>query len=480
MRIIIVGGVAGGMSTATRLRRLDENATITVLERGGHVSFADCGLPYYIGDVITDRSALVLQTPESLAARFDLDVRVRTEVVAINRAGHTVRIRDAAAIESELGYDKLVLAPGAAPIRSAIAGIERAMSLRDMDDIDRIVAAATAAESAVIIGGGFIGIEMAENLVHRGLRVGLVEAQPQVMAPLDAEMVAPVHRALREAGVRLLLADQVVGIGPDSVTTASGSESPADLVTAAFGVRPETALATSAGLAIGTSGGIAVDEHQRTNDPDIYAVGDATHKLDAITAGAALVPLGNTANLAGRRTADHICGLATAARPVLGTAIVGVFGLQVAATGINEKQLNELGRPMSLKLLVDADTRRDPRRPRRRPRGCRQTHRCAGNGNHRWHQRFGAGRSGVGLCTAVRLGEGPGEHARVRSGQPAHRARIRSRFHSRDRSTSSWISCELGSVKFSPSTVALSPISTAATPPGPKPQAKDRNSFSSR
>lgn len=376
MRVIIIGGVAGGMSAATRLRRLDETAEIIVLERSGHVSFANCGLPYHVGGVIEQRSALLLQTPRSLAARFRIDVRLRTTAVGIDREHRVVVARAEDGTEERLPYDKVILSPGARPLRPPIPGIDRALSLRDIDDLDAIVAATRQARTAVVIGGGFIGIEMAENLVHRGLQVALVEALPQVMAPLDPEMVAPVHDTLRTHGVDLHLADQVAGIGPDTVTTASGVTLPADLAIAALGVRPDTTLAVGAGLAVGPRGGIAVDDRHRTNDPDIYAIGDAAEKVGALDGGPTLVPLANTANLAGRRVADDIAGLPVRNRPVLGTAIVGVFGLQVAATGANEKRLRELGRPyraihthpashagyypgarpMALKLLVDPGT----------------------------------------------------------------------------------------------------------------------------
>lgn len=376
MRVIIIGGVAGGMSAATRLRRLDETAEIIVLERSGHVSFANCGLPYHVGGVIEQRSALLLQTPRSLAARFRIDVRLRTTAVGIDREHRVVVARTEDGTEERLPYDKVILSPGARPLRPPIPGIDRALSLRDIDDLDAIVAATQEARTAVVIGGGFIGIEMAENLVHRGLQVALVEALPQVMAPLDPEMVAPVHDILRTHGVDLHLADQVAEIGSDTVTTASGATLPADLVIAALGVRPDTTLAAGAGLAVGPRGGIAVDERHRTNDPDIYAIGDAAEKVGALDGGPMLVPLANTANLAGRRVADDIAGLPVRNRPVLGTAIVGVFGLQVASTGTNEKRLRELGRPyraihthpashagyypgarpMALKLLVDPAT----------------------------------------------------------------------------------------------------------------------------
>lgn len=379
MRIVIIGGVAGGMSAATRLRRLDEHAEIVVLEQSGYVSFANCGLPYHVGAVIEERSSLLLQTPDSLGARFRLDVRVNTEATAIDREATVVRTRDVLTGETvDLPYDKVILSPGARPVRPPIPGIERALSLRTIEDTDRIVAAAADARTAVVIGGGFIGIEMAENLVARGMRVALVEALPQVMAPLDPEMVQPVHAALRAHGVDLRLGVAVTAIGTDDVTVSDGSELPADLVIAAIGVRPHDGLAVDAGLEVHPRGGIVVDEVNRTSDKNIYAVGDAVIKRDALDGSDVAVPLANTANLQGRRVADHIVLGKGEGRRVRGTAIVGVFGLQVAATGWNEKRLRAAGRdyralhthpadhagyypgaaPLSLKLLVDPDTDR--------------------------------------------------------------------------------------------------------------------------
>lgn len=377
MNIVIIGGVAGGMSAATRLRRLDESATITVVERSGHVSFANCGLPYHVGGVIPERSALLLQTPEALRARFELDVRVQTEAVRIDRDRRVVVVRSLmGGSESELPYDALVLAPGARPVRPAIPGIERALALRSVEDTDAMVAAVGGARTAVVVGGGFIGVETAENLLHRGLAVTLVEATPQVMAPLDPEMGAPVHAALREAGIDLRLSASVTAIGERDVELSTGERVPADLVVAAIGVRPDTGLAQAAGLEIGARGGIVVDDHLRTSDPAIYAVGDAVEKADALDGSPVLVPLANTANLQGRRVADLIAGRDVRDRPVLGTAIVGVLGLQVATVGWNEKRLVAAGRahrvihthPLShagyypgaqglaLKLLVDPGT----------------------------------------------------------------------------------------------------------------------------
>ncbi len=377
MDYIIVGGVAGGMSAATRLRRLDEDAHITVIERSGHVSFANCGLPYHVGGVIEERSSLLLQTPRSLGRRFGLDVRVRHEALAIDRDRQLLTVRDLeTGTESHLHYDALVLSPGARPVRPPIPGIERALSLRDIEDTDALVAASAPARTAVVIGGGFIGVEMAENLVHRGLDVALVEATPQVMAPLDPEMVEPVHEQLRAAGGDLHLDSAVTAIGPEDVTLSTGERLPADLVVAAIGVRPETSLATAAGLRLGPRGGIAIDHRFRTSDHRIYAVGDAVEKRDGLDGSDTLVPLANTANRQGRMVADVIMGRRVSDRPVVGTAIVGVFGLQVAATGWNEKRLQAAGRPyraihthpfshasyypgadaMTLKLLVDPRT----------------------------------------------------------------------------------------------------------------------------
>ena len=376
-RIVIIGGVAGGMSAATRLRRLDEQAEIIVVERSGHVSFANCGLPYHVGGVIAQRDSLLLQTPASLGARFGLDVRVRQEAVAIDAAGRSVQVRNLATGEVyDLEYDALILSPGATPVRPPLPGIERALTLRNVEDTDAIIAACADATTAVVVGGGFIGIELAENLVHRGLQVTLVEATPQVMAPIDPELAAVVHDRLRDNGVDLRLGQSVAAIGADDVTLADGTRVAADVVVAAIGVRPDTSLAVGAGLAVGERGGIRVDDQFRTSDPDIYAIGDAVEKVDAIDDSASLVPLAQTANLQGRRVADIIMGRPAYGRPVLGTAIVGVFGLQVASTGWNEKRLRQAGRPyraihthpgnhagyypgscqLSLKLLVDPET----------------------------------------------------------------------------------------------------------------------------
>jgi len=280
------------MSAATRLRRLDESAEITVIERSGNVSFANCGLPYHVGGVIEDRADLLLQTPQSLAARFGIDVRVRHEAIGIDPAARSLTVRELDTGRTvELFYDALLLSPGARPVRPPIPGIERALGLRNVEDTDAIVAAAGEASTAVVIGGGFIGVELAENLVRRGLAVTLVEGADQVLAPLDPEMAELVHERLRAHGVRLLLGRTVASIGPSQVVLDDGSTAPADLVVAAVGVRPDSQLAAQAGCELGPQGGILVDDRFATSVPGIWAVGDAVQKTDAIDGSGAMVAL---------------------------------------------------------------------------------------------------------------------------------------------------------------------------------------------
>lgn len=346
-RIVIIGGVAGGMSAATRARRLDPEAEIIVLERSSYVSYANCGLPYFVGGVIAKRADLLLQTPESLHARFRLDVRVRSEVVAINRAERIITVRDLNAGETyELTYDFLVLSPGAQAIVPPLPGIERALTLRTVEDVTRIAAAVEAGpQHAVVIGGGFIGVETAENLVHKGIRTTLVEALDQVLAPLDPEMALPVANELRRHGVDLRLGSGLASIDEVGVLLADGSRVDCDLVILAIGVRPDTALAKTADIVVGPRGGIMVDAFNRTSDPNIYAIGDAAEKIDALDGESILVPLANIANRQGRVVADHIMGRPVREVPTIATAIVKVFDLAVATTGWNEKRLRAAGRP---------------------------------------------------------------------------------------------------------------------------------------
>lgn len=346
MRVVIVGGVAGGMSAATRMRRLDADAEIIVLEKSGHVSYANCGLPYFVGGVIEEEDALLLQTPASLHARFKLDVRVATEVTSIDPAAKTVTVKDwQKSEEYVLSYDKLILSPGASPVVPPIPGIERALTLRTVEDVEKIANRVNAKpKSAVVIGGGFIGVEIAENLVHKGVPTTVVEAAPQVLAPLDPEMATLVATEMRKHGVALHLGVSAKDVTPTTVVLSDGTSLDAELVIMAIGVRPDTNLAKAAGLTIGTRGGIEVDDFNRTSNHDIYAVGDAAEKTDAIDGSATLVPLANLANRHGRVVADHIAGRATRPIKTIGTAIVKVFDLMIAATGWNEKRLNAAGR----------------------------------------------------------------------------------------------------------------------------------------
>lgn len=346
MRVVIIGGVAGGMSAATRLRRLDANAEIIVIEKSGYVSYANCGLPYYVGGVIEEESALLLQTPASLHARFRLDVRVNTEVLAINTNKKTIAIKNLDSHEThEIDYDKLILSPGASPVVPSIPGVERGMTLRTVEDVERISDRVSAQpKSAVVIGGGFIGVEIAENLVHRGISTSLVEATDQVLMPLDPEIATLVATEMLAQGVNLHLGSSVVKIGPDSVDLLNGQNIPAELVILAIGVRPEIGLAKAAGLTIGSRNGIQVDEFNRTSNQDIYAVGDAAEKTDALDGSATLVPLANLANRHGRVVADHIAGRTVRPVKTIGTAIVKVFDLMIATTGWNEKRLEAAGR----------------------------------------------------------------------------------------------------------------------------------------
>jgi NADPH-dependent 2,4-dienoyl-CoA reductase/sulfur reductase-like enzyme/rhodanese-related sulfurtransferase len=346
-KIIVIGGVAGGMSAATRLRRLDAEAEIVVLEKSGYVSYANCGLPYYVGGVIEEENDLLLQTPASLHARFRLDVRVLTEALIIDPVKKEVSVQDLqSGNRYTLAYDKLVLSPGASPIVPPMPGVERALTLRTVEDVERIVAQVLAKpQSAVVIGGGFIGVEIAENLIHKGIKTAVIEASDQVLAPLDPEMATLVAKEMRLQKVDLRLGVSVSAINPKSVTLSDGVEIPAELVILAIGVKPDSSLAKNAGLLIGSRNGIKVDEFNRTSNPDIYAIGDVAEKTDALDGEATLVPLANLANRHGRVVADHINGRIVRPVKTIGTAIVKVFDLMIATTGWNEKRLKVSGRP---------------------------------------------------------------------------------------------------------------------------------------
>jgi NADPH-dependent 2,4-dienoyl-CoA reductase/sulfur reductase-like enzyme/rhodanese-related sulfurtransferase len=370
MKVIIVGGVAGGASCAARLRRLDEKAEILMVERGPYVSYANCGLPYHVGGVIEKESSLLVSTEQTFRTQFAIDCRTRCEAVGISPTKKTVELKNHVTGEvATEKYDKLVLSPGAAPIRPPLPGIDLpgifsvrtvpdAREIREWiergsrDDTEEHTASGfrtvDRAKRAVVVGGGFIGLEMAENLVHRGLEVTLVEMLDQVMPPLDPECAHLIERHMEQHGVRLALNDAVAGFrqtatGSLEVNTKSGKVYPADVVILAIGVRPETALAKAAGLKIGERGGIRVDEHMRTSDPDIFAVGDAVEVKDFVTGEWTLIPLAGPANRQGRIAADVIAGRNSRFRGTQGTSVVGVFGATVAQTGTNEKGLVRLG-----------------------------------------------------------------------------------------------------------------------------------------
>ena len=346
-KVVIIGGVAGGMSAATRLRRLDNDAEITVIEKSGYVSYANCGLPYFVGGVIEEEDNLLLQTPESLHARFRLDVRINTEALSIDRSSKRLLIKNVlTGVESAIDYDKLVLSPGASPIVPPLPGINRALTLRTVEDVERIVAhVKEKPRTAVVIGGGFIGVEIAENLVRKGIKTSVVEASDQVLAPLDPEMAFLVATEMRSKGVDLHLGVSASEITSEAVLLSDGTLLDAELVILAIGVRPEIGLAQAAGLTVGSRKGIQVDEFNRTNDLDVYAIGDAAEKTDALDGSATLVPLANLANRHGRIVADHINGRIIRPVATIGTAIVKVFDLTIAATGWNEKRLKAANRP---------------------------------------------------------------------------------------------------------------------------------------
>ena len=350
--IVIVGGVAGGASCATRLRRMDESAEIIVLERGPYASFANCGLPYHIGGVIENEDDLLVAKGPVFKERFGIDLRTLHEAVSIDRESREVEVRNLATAELyRQRYDALVLSPGASPLRPPLPGIDLPgiFTLRNIPDTRRINEWITqhAAKTAVIVGGGFIGLEMAENLKHRGLEVTVVEMLPQVMPPIDAEMVSPVHDYLCALGIQLALGTAVAGFeekdGHLEVQTKDGTAYPADIVILAIGVRPETTLAKAAGLTLGERGGIRVDEQMRSSNSDIFAVGDAVEVLDRITGTWTLLALAGPANRQGRIAADAICGRPAAFHGVQGTAICGIFDLAVASTGASEKALQRAG-----------------------------------------------------------------------------------------------------------------------------------------
>jgi len=389
MKVVVVGGVAGGMSFAARARRLAEDAQLVVLERDPYVSYANCGLPYHLGGEIPDRDALLLHTPATLAASLNLDVRTGHEVTAIDPVARTVTVRErATGREYVEGYDALVLSTGATPIVPPIPGADlpQVRMLRTVPDVDALKALVDGgARRAVVAGAGFIGLEVAEALKHRGLAVTVVDLADQVLPPLDPEMARTVELALTDAGVEVRTSTSVTAITPGDATgdgtvrvrLSDGSELPADLVLLSVGVRPESLLARAAGLELNERGAVRVDEHLLTSAPGVYAVGDAIEVVDAVTGAPAVVPLAGPANRQGRAAANHLFGRPGGRVPVLGTAIVRVFDTVAATTGRPEKALRAAGiahhaihlhpghhagyfpgaRPLHLKLVFAPDGR---------------------------------------------------------------------------------------------------------------------------
>ena len=351
-KVVIVGGVAGGASAAARLRRLSEDFEIVLFERGADVSFANCGLPYYIGGVIDARKKLLVQTPVSLFKRFNINVRTLSEVTRINPQKKEVEVKNLKTSEVYTeSYDYLVLSPGAKPIIPDIPGINlpNVFSVRNLVDTDRLKSFIETCKPAraLVIGGGYVGLEIAENMKEQGVEITVVELMDQIMAPLDFEMASIVHDHLRKNGVNLLLKQSVTALeGDTQVRTArlsTGQELEVDMVVLGIGVTPESGLARDAGLAIGPTGGIVVDEFLRTSDPSIYAVGDAIQVKHFVTGHDALIPLAGPANKQGRIAADNIAGRPATYKGTQGTAIVGTMGIIAATTGVNEKTLKKLG-----------------------------------------------------------------------------------------------------------------------------------------
>jgi len=385
MKILIVGGVAGGASAAARARRLSENAKIILFERGEHISFANCGLPYHIGGVIRERQKLLVQTPEAMKKRFAIDVRVHSEVVHIDRKSKQITVRNLKENQDYTeNYDYLVLSPGAEPVRPPIPGINspNVFTLRNMADMDAIIKVIETQKpkNAVVVGGGYIGLEMAENLIHRGAVVTIAELEKQVMAPADPEMTAPLHQELKLHGVDLRLGTSVTAIAQNganlAVQLSTGDSVDCGLVIMSVGVRPESKLAKDAGLEIGQRGGIVVNASMQTSDPTIYAVGDAVEVEDFVGGFKTLIPLAGPANRQGRIAASHIFGQKLTYKKTQGTAVCQVFNQTIAMTGLNEKTLKRQNlayekiyvhtadhasyypgaMPINLKLLFDPQT----------------------------------------------------------------------------------------------------------------------------
>lgn len=352
-KVLIVGGVAGGASAAARLRRLDEEVEIILFERDSYISFANCGLPYYIGGTIDKREKLMVQTPEAMKARFNIDVRINSEVIELDAQTKKVRIKSLANGIYEEDYDYIILSPGAKALRPNIPGIDskRILTLRNIPDTDAIKAMVdqNGVNSAIVIGGGYVGVEMAENLKERGVTVTLVEAAPHILAPFDTDMVVLAEKELVKHGIRLLLNDGVKAFldldNHVEVTLASNTKLQGDLVILAIGVTPDTGFLKESGLEFGPKGHLIVNEHMETNLPNVYAVGDAVEVVDFITKTKTAIPLAGPANKQGRIAADRIAGLDPTYKGTQGTSIIKIFDLTAASTGANERTLQRANIP---------------------------------------------------------------------------------------------------------------------------------------
>lgn len=350
-KVLIVGGVAGGASAAARLRRLDENIEIIMFEKGEYISFANCGLPYYVGEVIKERDALLLQTPEKMKSRFNIDVRINSEVIKINTDDKKVKVKKVNNEEYEESYDYLILAPGAKPIRPNLPGIDsnRIFTVRNVADIDKVKTFVDSGDtkSAVVIGGGFIGIEMAENLKERGIEVTLVEAAPHVMAPFDSEFSSLIEKELNSNDISIMLNEKVNGFEEVDksikVKLESGKEIDVDMVVSAIGVTPDTMFIKDSGIELGQRGHIIVDEYMRTNKEGVYAAGDAVNVRDYVNGKEAFIPLAGPSNKQGRIIADNVAGLNSVYKGTLGTSIIKIFDMVAASTGNNERTLSRYG-----------------------------------------------------------------------------------------------------------------------------------------
>lgn len=360
-RILIIGGVAGGASVAARARRLDAGAEIIMFERGPHVSFSNCSLPYYLSGVVGNSDALLMMSPEKFKKSYDIDARVNSEVTAINRDKKTIEIKNTLTGDvHEEAYDVLVMAPGASPVKPrSISGIDgkNVYTVRNVADIVHLKAGleAAGAENTAVIGGGFIGIEVAENLAKAGKKVTVVEAMSQILAPFDYDMVQILHKELLDNGVSLIVEDGVKTIEEKQITLASGKTVPTDAVILAIGVAPETGLAKAAGLEIGETGGILVDHNYRTSDKNIYAVGDAIEVFDRMTGKPSRLALAGPALRQARAAADAMYGISDDNRGVIGSCALRVFGLNAAATGLNERNARKAGIPCDFVYVIPGD-----------------------------------------------------------------------------------------------------------------------------